>query len=115
MALTVSTVFIAASLFLRLDVLIKAASTVLFLTFIFSCLCVVILRESHLQNYRPKFRSPLYPWVQIVGVIGSVFLIFEMGAPALISSSILVLGGFFAYWFYGRIRTNRGICSSAFN
>ena len=106
-ALTVSTVFIAASLFLRLDVLIKAASTVLFLTFIFSCLCVVILRESHLQNYRPKFRSPLYPWVQIVGVIGSGFLIFEMGAPALIASGVLVLGGFFAYWFYGRIRSNR--------
>ncbi len=106
-ALTVSTVFIAASLFLRLDVLIKAASTVLFLTFIFSCLCVVILRESHLQNYRPKFRSPLYPWVQIVGVIGSGFIIFEMGAPALIASGVLVLGGFFAYWFYGRIRSNR--------
>ena len=106
-ALTVSTVFIAGSLFLRLDVLIKAASTVLFLTFIFSCLCVVILRESNLQNYRPKFRSPLYPWVQIVGVLGSGFLIFEMGAPALISSGILVIGGFFAYWFYGRIRSNR--------
>ncbi len=106
-ALTVSTVFIAATLFLKLDVLVKAASTVLFLTFIFSCLCVIILRESHLQNYRPKFQSPLYPWIQIVGVIGSGFLIFEMGAPALISSGILVLGGLFAYWFYGRIRSNR--------
>jgi basic amino acid/polyamine antiporter, APA family len=106
-ALIVSTVFIAATLFLKLDVLVKAASTVLFLTFIFSCLCVIILRESHLQNYRPKFRSPLYPWVQIIGVIGSGFLIFEMGTPALVSSGVLVLGGFFAYWFYGRIRSNR--------
>ena len=106
-ALIISTAFIAATLFLKLDILVKAASTVLFLTFIFSCLCVVILRESHLQNYRPKFRSPLYPWVQIVGVIGSGFLIFKMGTPALISSGILVIGGFFAYWFYGRIRSTR--------
>ena len=106
-ALSVSTLFIAATLFLRLDVLIKAASTVLILTFIFSCLCVIILRESRLQNYRPKFRSPLYPWIQIIGIIGSSFLIIEMGIPALISSGILIIGGLFAYWFYGRIRSTR--------
>jgi basic amino acid/polyamine antiporter, APA family len=106
-ALTVSAVFIAATLFLRLDVLIKAASTVLLLTFIFSCVCVIILRESRLQNYRPKFRSPLYPWIQIIGILGSGFLIFKMGYTALMSSFILVVGGFCAYWFYGRIRTNR--------
>ena len=107
MALSVSTIFIAATLFLKLDLLVKAASTVLFLTFIFSCLCVIILRESRLQNYRPKFRSPLYPWIQILGVLGSGFLIFEMGTPALISSGLLVLGGLFTYWFYGRIRSTR--------
>ena len=106
-ALIVSSVFIASTLFLKLDVLIKTASTVLFLAFIFSCLCVIVLRESGLQNYRPKFKSPLYPWVQIIGILGSSFLIFEMGKEAIAASAILIITGFCAFWFYGRIRSTR--------
>lgn len=106
-ALIVSTLFIAASLFLELGILIKTASTVLFLTFIFSCLCVIILRESNLQNYRPKFHSPLYPWVQIVGIIGSIFLIIEMGSTSLISSGALIVVGIVIFLVYGRFRNKR--------
>ncbi|MDP8234587.1 MAG: amino acid permease [Candidatus Saelkia tenebricola] len=95
------------ALFLKLDVLIKVASTVLILTYIFSCLAVIILRESHLQNYQPRFRSPLYPWIQIIGIVGFIFLIFEMGKAALLVGAILITIGFFVYWFYGRIRANR--------
>ncbi|MDP6438776.1 MAG: amino acid permease [Candidatus Brocadiia bacterium] len=104
--LVTGTVMIAA-LFLKLDILVQAASTVLLLTFMFSCLSVVMLRESRVQNYQPRFRAPLYPWVQIVGVLGSLALIIEMGAPALLMALVLVLGGFFFYWFYGRIRSSR--------
>ena len=99
--------FIIASLFLKLEILVKAASSVLILTFVFSCLSVIILRESHLQNYQPRFRAPLYPWIQIAGIIGFSFLIFEMGKEALLASSILVASGLFVYWFYGRIRINK--------
>jgi basic amino acid/polyamine antiporter, APA family len=106
-ALIVSSAFIASTLFLKLDVLVKTASTVLFLAFIFSCLCVIVLRESRLQNYRPKFKSPLYPWIQIIGIVGSMFLIFEMGKAAITASVVLIVAGFCAYWFYGRIRSNR--------
>ena len=106
-ALIVTTFFIAVTLFLELEFLIKTASAVLCLAFIFSCICVIILRESHLHNYQPKFKSPLYPWVQIVGILGSIFLVIEMGVAALISSAVLVISGLFAYWFYGRIRSNR--------
>ena len=106
-ALIFTTLFIMLTLFFKLEILVKMASTVLFLAFIFSCLCVIVLRESRIQNYRPKFKSPLYPWVQIVGVIGSLLLIFELGIQSIAASSILVVGGLFIYWFYGRIRSNR--------
>lgn len=99
--------FILVSLFLKLEVLVRAASTVLILTNILSCLSVIILRESRLQNYRPKFHAPLYPWMQIAGVLGLVLLIFEMGREALLISLVLILGGIFIYWFYGRIRGYR--------
>jgi len=106
-ALLVTGFMIAMALLLRLEVLVEAASVVLILTNILSCLSVIILRESRLQNYRPKFRSPLYPWMQIAGIIGFGLLIFEMGSEALLITFILVVGGLFVYWFYGRIRATR--------
>ncbi len=107
MAILVTGMFMAVALPLKLDILVKVASTVLILTYTFSCLCVIILRESRLQNYQPRFRSPLYPWIQIIGIIGLGFLLFEMGKEALLVSSILIASGLFVYWFYGRIKTKR--------
>ena len=65
------------------------------------------MRESRVQNYQPKFKSQLYPWIQILGIIGCGLLIFGMGREALIAFGIFILSGFFIYWFYGRIRTTR--------
>ncbi len=106
-ALITTTLLIMTVLFLKLDLLVKVASGVLMLTFLFSCLCVIIMRESRLQNYRPPFRSPLYPGVQIAGIIGCSFLLYNIGAVALLSCAGLVCGGLFVYWFFGRIRTTR--------
>ena len=106
-ALLVTGLMIALALLLRLEILVEAASVVLILTNILSCLSVIILRESRLQNYQPKFRCPLYPWMQIAGIAGFGLLIFEMGSEALLITLILIVGGLFVYWFYGRIRTTR--------
>jgi len=99
--------FMIFALFLKLDVLVKTASAVLILTYLFSCFSVIIMRESRLQNYRPKFSAPLYPWVQLIGIIGFIFLLFKMGTETLIITPILMVAAFFVYWFYGRIRATR--------
>ena len=99
--------FMTVAIFLNLDILVKIASTVLILTYMFSCLSIIVLRESHLQNYQPKFHAPLYPWIQIAGLVGFGLLLFEMGRAALLASLFLVIAGLFVYWFYGRIRTSR--------
>lgn len=106
-AILVTGAFMVAALFLKLDKLVKAASSVLMMTYMFSCLSVVILRESRLQNYQPRFRSPLYPFVQIVGIIGCGYLLLRIGTEALLINGALVFSGIFVYWFYGRIRANR--------
>jgi amino acid transporter/mannitol/fructose-specific phosphotransferase system IIA component (Ntr-type) len=106
-SILITGIFMICSLFLKLDILVKAASSVLILTFIFSCLSVIILRESRLQNYQPSFRAPLYPWIQIIGIIALGFLLFGMGKETLLTSFILIVSSFFVYWFYGRIRTSR--------
>jgi APA family basic amino acid/polyamine antiporter len=106
-SILITGVFMIIAVLLKLKMLVEVASTVLILTFMFSCLSVIILRESRMQNYQPKFHSPLYPLTQICGVIGCVFLIFEMGREALLISFLLITGGCFIYWFYGRIRATR--------
>jgi APA family basic amino acid/polyamine antiporter len=106
-SLAVTTLFIVGILFLKLDMLVKVASGVLILTFLFSCLCVIIMREGRLQNYRPQFRSPLYPGVQIAGIVGCCFLLYGLGHEAVLGCFALISGGLFLYWFFGRIRETR--------
>ncbi|MBN1871112.1 MAG: amino acid permease [Candidatus Omnitrophica bacterium] len=70
---------ITVILFLNLENLVKTASTLMLLLFIFVNIAVIIMREAKIQNYRPSFRSPMYPWLQIAAVFAYSFLIFEMG------------------------------------
>ena len=79
-------------LFLDLENLVKTASTLLIILFMFVNLSVIIMRESKIINYRPSFKSPFYPWIQIFALIAYSFLIFEMGAvPLIITISFVVI------------------------
>lgn len=95
------------ALFFKLKILVEVASTVLIFTFIFSSLCVIIMRESKMKNYRPTFRTPLYPWMQIIGIFGCWLLVVNMGKEALFISSFLFAFGVGVFWFYGRKRTKK--------
>lgn len=106
-SILVTGAFMALALLLGLDFLVRMASGVLILSYIFACLSVVMLREGRVQNYQPSFRSPLYPWVQIAGVVGYVVLLWQLGRTALFAGSIPVVAGLFLYWFHGRIKANR--------
>lgn len=106
-AVLVTGALVAVALFVNLKVLVEAASTVFMLSFILSNVAVIVLRESGLQNYRPSFRAPLYPWLQIFGITALVFVILEMGEEAFVIVAVLVIAGICVYWFYGRKRTQR--------
>jgi amino acid transporter/mannitol/fructose-specific phosphotransferase system IIA component (Ntr-type) len=97
----------SAALLVDLSFLVKAASSVLILSFLFSCLCVIIMREGHVQNYRPQFRSPAYPWLPALGCVGYILLLFVMGKDALVVVLFLAAAGAFAWWFSGRVKETR--------
>lgn len=101
-AILCTSLFIAMALFLKLDILVEAASLVLMLGFLLSGICVIVLRESGIQNYRPAFRAPLYPFLQIAGILATLLLIVEMGLIAFAIFALLAVTGFAIYWFYGR-------------
>ena len=97
-----SVFMILVILFLDLENLVKTASTLKILLFLFVIVSLVIMRESKIRNYRPKFRSPFYPWVQLAGAIGLIFLLIEMGFIPLILVSGFIFLGFLWYWFFAR-------------
>ena len=93
--------------FLSIENLVKTASTMMILMFLFVNISVIIMRASKLQNYRPVFHCPLYPWIQIAAIILYVFLIIEMGAvPLLITAGFAVLAVGW-YMLYGKVRVGR--------
>lgn len=97
---------IIALLFLRLELLVKVASSLLILLFLFSNLTVILFRESKILSYKPKLRSPLYPYMQISGIIGSMFLLMEMGTFIVFLTMFFLLLGFGWYKFYGQKRSS---------
>jgi APA family basic amino acid/polyamine antiporter len=98
---------ISVILFLDLKDLVKIASTIMILLFGSINIAVIIMRESGIQNYQPKFKSPFYPWVQIVGIICYVLLLFDMGSFPLLVTGGFIVFGLLWYWIYGRIYSNR--------
>jgi len=93
-------IMVITILFLDLEVLVKAASTMLLLLYMSANLSVIVMRESRLQNYQPSFRAPLYPYLQIIGTLGYLFLIYDMGVITLSMTAtfiIFALGWFFVY------------------
>ena len=104
-----TTVSIIIIMLLLLDPLkiAKLASAFQLLVFAFICLAVIIMRESKIQSYDPGFKSPLYPWMQIAGIISAIWLIIEMGwLPILFSLGLIILS-FIWYWYYARTKVIR--------
>lgn len=85
----------------------KLASAFQLLMFALVCLAVIVMRESQIPSYDPGYRSPFYPWMQLIGIATPLLLIAEMGMFSIIfSTSLILLSGL---WFlcYGRKRVDR--------
>jgi amino acid transporter len=79
--------------FLDVVKIAKLASAFKVMMFIMVNLSVIILRETSAQWYKPKYKSPLYPWIQIFGIITGFFLLFYLGlVPVLAIGAIFLLG-----------------------
>ena len=85
----------------------KLASAFQLIMFALACLAVIVMRESGLAPYDPGFRAPLYPWVQIVGIVIPLPLIVEMGWLATLLSVAFVAFGLLWYNLYTRDHVRR--------
>ncbi|MBN1281298.1 MAG: amino acid permease [Candidatus Thermoplasmatota archaeon] len=97
-------------LILDVEQLVQIASTLVLLLFILINLSLILMRESRIRHYRPSFHAPLYPWVQIIGIIGYGVLIWQMGWFPLALVGCFIGAGLLWYWFFARDKIWREYC-----
>jgi len=102
LSILITGLFIVLALQLPLEMLVKAASVVILTAYVLTNIAVIILRESKLKNYRPSFKAPLYPWMQIFGIIIFSFFIIDLGLEAIEISIAFLLISISFYLFYGK-------------
>jgi len=101
-SILVTSGFVALVLFLPLGLFVKTASSIMILLFMFTILSLILMRESGMENYQPRYRSPGYPWLHVAGVLAYGFLLVDLGTKPLLLA-VVILGGAFA-WYMGFVR-----------
>jgi amino acid transporter/mannitol/fructose-specific phosphotransferase system IIA component (Ntr-type) len=91
-------------IFLDLESLVKVASTMKLILFALVNVSVIVMRESRIVSYKPAFKAPLYPYLQILGTVIYLFLIFEMGTVPLIITLGFFVVSLLWYFLYSRRR-----------
>ena len=85
------------ALTMDLHSLVEGASTIILTSYLLTDLAVIVLRKSKIQNYKPSFKVPFFPWLQIFSIIIFSCLIYHMGIEAIKISGILIGISFIVY------------------
>ena len=89
-------------LLLHIKELVKVASAFMLLLFIFDNLSLIIIRYSRIRNYRPSFKAPLFPFLQLAAIAAYIYLIIEMGSKTLFLIVLFLLFTLGAYLLFAR-------------
>jgi amino acid transporter len=81
----------------------KLASGFKIMIFIMINSCVIILRQtSYKHEWNPEYRGPLYPLIQIWGIVAGIILVLIMGIKAIIGAAAAIGVGLIVYQLYGK-------------
>jgi len=84
----------------------KLASAFQIMVFGLINVAVVAFREGSTE-YEPEFTSPLYPWIQVFGVVTGALLLTQMGTVALAGAVVITVASVVWYLVYVRSRVSR--------
>jgi amino acid transporter/mannitol/fructose-specific phosphotransferase system IIA component (Ntr-type) len=101
-ALFLTSTLVLGALFMPLELLVKAASAFLLLTQLAINIAVIILRESEVRGYRPNFKAPFYPYLQIIGSLLFCLILIDLGWKILAITGLFITLALIVYWSYGR-------------
>ena len=93
----------AAITFLPVHDVAELASGFKIMIFIVINACVIVLRTASRSHswYNPEWKSPMYPFFQMLGIIGGFVLLFLMGEKALIGGLAAIVLGLIIWKGYG--------------
>lgn len=105
------TCFVMAMVILFLDVekIAKLASAFMVLMFVSANASVIVLRETSAQWYNPSYRSPLYPAVQLFGIISGIVLLVFLGLLPFLAIVFIAVLGLGIYLGFGKRTTRTGV------
>jgi APA family basic amino acid/polyamine antiporter len=97
-------IMLLAIIWLPVKDIAKLASGFKIMVFILINSCVIVLRRSPEAKswYQPSYKSHLYPWIQIWGIVAGIVLIYLMGNKAFIGAGTAIGLGCITYVGYGR-------------
>ncbi len=94
-------VMILLVLVFNVEQLARLGGTFNILIFVLINISVIILRYRSLEEYKPTFKDPFFPYTQIIGIVGSLILLPSMGTlPLVFTLGIVAFGGIW-YKYYG--------------
>ena len=96
-------------LFLDVVKIAKLASAFKVMMFILVNFSVIILRETSAQWYRPTYQSPLYPYMQLFGIISGIILLIFLGLLPLLAILVISLIGLIIYFTIGKHASRTGV------
>ena len=96
-----------AIIFLDVEKIAKLASAFKVTMFICVNACVIVLRETSVHWYKPSYHSPLYPYLQVFGIVTGLILLLFLGLTPIAAIFAIALVGYLAFQFYGKSRAQR--------
>ena len=96
-------------LFLDVEKIAKLASAFMVMMFMVVNAAVIVLRETSAQWYNPPFKSPLYPFVQLFGIISGIVLLVLLGLIPFLSIVTIFILGITIYFNFGNKTRRTGV------
>ncbi len=95
--------------FLDVEKVVKLASAFKVSMFIAVNTSVIVLRETAVQWYKPTYKSPLYPYIQLFGILSGLLLLFYLGWMPILVLIIISLIGIMIFYLYGIKASRTGV------
>lgn len=85
----------------------KMASAFMITIYMIENVSVIVLRETRTQWYKPVYKAPFYPFLQVFGILSGLALLMGMGMLAFKSLAFISTIGIILYFLYSRKKTDR--------
>ncbi|KAL0220587.1 hypothetical protein RCL1_000441 [Eukaryota sp. TZLM3-RCL] len=100
------------TLMLEIDELAKMASALFLISFILINLSVIVIRRSKFPIYTPSVKVPLFPYLNIFGIVLYTVLLLDMGKLTLMLVGVfMILTGLYYVFFARKSSTIQSIMS----